>query len=95
MGLLFLGSSARPYLPQWSEWEHRKKHRQLHGWQMKHRRYIELIAEESHLPIPQITPMYASALASLQATACVEDYLPIFVWRRVRSLLKAGGPGNP
>lgn len=55
--------------------------------EVKHRRYIELLAEEIHQPVESVTPVFDDVMAHLKATADVTDFVPIFAWRRVRAIL--------
>lgn len=54
---------------------------------VKHRRYIEILAEEIERPVEDIEPIYDDVMAHLKETAQVADFVPIFAWRRVRALL--------
>lgn len=52
----------------------------------RHLRFIESLAEEIHCQVQDIAPLYEEVLASLSGVK-VEDYVPIFVCRRVRRIL--------
>ncbi len=58
------------------------------GEQMKHYRSIEFIAQRANCPVPAIAPLYENVLADMKSTAQIPDYLPIFVSKRVRQILK-------
>ncbi|WP_228535922.1 DUF3562 domain-containing protein [Noviherbaspirillum malthae] len=53
----------------------------------KHKRYVELLAEETHRPIEQVELVYGNILSHLKETAEISDYVPVFAWRRARALL--------
>ncbi len=58
--------------------------------EVKHRRYIEILAEEIHQPVEDVQPVYDDVMAHLKETARVTDFVPIFAWRRVRAILLRG-----
>jgi hypothetical protein len=49
---------------------------------------IERLAAECDVPIDEVDRIYAAARAELAADARVVQYLPIFVARNVRQILK-------
>lgn len=53
----------------------------------KHKRYVELLAEETHQPIEEVETVYGSILADLKETSDVPDFVPVFAWRRARAML--------
>lgn len=55
--------------------------------QVKHSRYIELLADEIHRPIEDVAPVFDDVMAHLKETAYVMDFVPIFAWRRARAIL--------
>lgn len=56
------------------------------GDYQRHLRFIESLAEEIHCQVQDIAPLYEEVLASLSG-AKVEEYVPIFVCRRVKRIL--------
>jgi hypothetical protein len=54
----------------------------------KHRRMIEALASETNRSFAELAPIYGRALADLQASALITDYVPIFASRRVKEFLK-------
>lgn len=56
--------------------------------QVKHFRYIERLAKEIDWPIQEVKPLYEDILADMKPNAMVLDYLPIFVSKKVRYLLR-------
>lgn len=56
------------------------------GRRQRHLRFIEALAEEMHCQVQDVSALYEEVLASL-SSAKVEDYVPIFVCRRVRRIL--------
>lgn len=56
---------------------------------LRHRRYIEAMAEEMERAVQEVEPIYEEALEYLAAKARIVDYLPIFVSKIVRRVLKA------
>lgn len=56
----------------------------------KHKRYIELLAEEVHQPVERVEPVYDDVYSHLKETAEIKDYVPVFAWRRTRALLMQG-----
>jgi hypothetical protein len=56
--------------------------------QVKHQRYIEILAEEVHLPKENVEALYDGVMADLKETAEIEDFVPVFAWRRTRALLQ-------
>ena len=55
--------------------------------EVKHRRYIELLADEIHRPIEDVAPVFDDVMEHLKETADVTDFVPIFAWRRARAIL--------
>lgn len=55
--------------------------------QIKHKRYIEILADEINRPMEDVEPVYDDVMADLKANAQVVDFVPIFAWRRARALL--------
>lgn len=53
----------------------------------KHRRFIEILAEETNRSVEEIAPVYDDVIAHLKERAEVADFVPIFAWRRVREIL--------
>lgn len=54
---------------------------------VKHRRYVEVLAEEIQRPYDEIEPLYEDVVYQLKATAHVTEFIPIFAWRRARAIL--------
>jgi len=55
--------------------------------QAKHAGVIERLALELERSVVEVRPLYEDILAQLRAQACVGDYLPILVSKRIRRLL--------
>lgn len=55
--------------------------------EVKHKRYIELLADEIQQPIENVAPVFDDVMAHLKETADVTDFVPIFAWRRARAIL--------
>lgn len=53
----------------------------------KHREAIEALAQELSCPVAEAKDAYESALAQLQESARVTDYLALFASRRAREIL--------
>lgn len=53
----------------------------------KHKRYVELLAEETHQPVSKVESIYDNILSELKETAEIPDYVPVFAWRRARAAL--------
>jgi hypothetical protein len=50
----------------------------------KHTALIHEISKEEQLPLEQVVVCYESTLQDLRSQACVQDFLDVFVARRVR-----------
>lgn len=57
--------------------------------QMKHRRYMEVVAAELNRPLHAIVPVYEHTLVTLRSRARITDYLPILVFKRVKEYFKS------
>lgn len=55
----------------------------------KHKRYIELLAEETDHPPEEVGPVYDDIYTELKKAADIPDYVPVFAWRRARARLMA------
>jgi hypothetical protein len=55
--------------------------------QTKHKRYVELLAEELNEPVENVESIYSDVLIHLKEKAEIVDYVPVFAWRRTRALL--------
>lgn len=55
--------------------------------QTKHKRYVELLADELNQPVENVESIYSDVLTHLKEKADVTDYVPVFAWRRTRALL--------
>lgn len=55
--------------------------------QQLHLRVVESIASDMQRPVQEILPLYDQVLREMHDEARITDYLPIFVSRRVRSIL--------
>lgn len=55
--------------------------------QTKHKRYVELLADELDQPVENVESIYGNVLAHLKEKAEIADYVPVFAWRRTRALL--------
>lgn len=53
----------------------------------KHKRYIELLANEVHRPIEVVEPVYDDVYHHLKEAAQIKDYIPVFAWRQTRAIL--------
>ncbi|RZI42995.1 DUF3562 domain-containing protein [Herbaspirillum sp. HC18] len=58
----------------------------------KHVRFIESLAEEMQRSVEDIVPLYEEVLESLAGNVQVNDYLPIFVCKRVKRILSRRSP---
>jgi len=58
-----------------------------HEEKAQHRRIIGRLATEVSRSVDEIEPLYEDILAHLKGRACVQDYLPILVSRRLKELL--------
>ena len=56
--------------------------------QEKHHRVMESLVVDMHCPIQSIAPIYEGILRHLIPRVRVRDYLPIFVSKYVKSILK-------
>lgn len=54
---------------------------------VKHKRYIEILADETHHPVEEVEPIYDDVHAHLKEKAAIPDFVPVFAWRRTRALL--------
>jgi glycyl-tRNA synthetase alpha subunit len=54
----------------------------------KHMHFIESIAKEMQQSVQEIMPLYEEVLEALSARAHIENYLPIFVAKRVKWILR-------
>jgi uncharacterized protein (DUF2126 family) len=57
--------------------------------QAKHQRYVEMLAEETDIPIEQVEAVYSDVLTDLKQNSEIPDFVPVFAWRRTRTLLAA------
>lgn len=55
--------------------------------QQLHLRVVESIADDMRRSVSEILPLYDQVLREMHEEAQITDYLPIFVSRRVRSIL--------
>ncbi len=53
-----------------------------------HRRAIESLAKEEHRAIADVQSVYEAELEDLKAKARIADFVPTFVHRRARSVLR-------
>lgn len=53
----------------------------------KHKRFIELLAEETKQPVEKVEPLYELVLDELEGKAAIVDFVPVFAWRKIRILL--------
>ncbi len=53
----------------------------------QHERIIGILATEVSRSFEEVEPLYEDILAHMKDTASVQDFLPIFVSRRVKALL--------
>lgn len=60
----------------------------------RHIRFLESLAEEMQCSVEDITSLYQEVLDALAAEALVNDYLPIFVCRRVKRILSGRQPNG-
>jgi hypothetical protein len=59
--------------------------------QSQHEQAIEALAEELQCDVEQVQQVYERELRKLKSDAKVTDYLPLFVARRTRAVLRAQG----
>lgn len=52
---------------------------------------VHTIAEETNMPEDTVARLYADTLDTYRADARIQDYLPLFVARKVRAALRDGG----
>lgn len=52
----------------------------------KHKRYVELLANEVHQPVDEVEPVYDDIFSHLKETAEIKDYVPVFAYRQTRAL---------
>lgn len=60
------------------------------SFEVKHRRYVETLAQEARRPVEDVDVIYTKVMADLEGSAHVKDFVPIFAWREVRSRLRQG-----
>jgi hypothetical protein len=53
-----------------------------------HIRAIEFLADDTHIPIGQITEIYEREFAKLALDASIQTYLPVLTMRKVREALR-------
>ena len=53
-----------------------------------HKRDIEVLAHEAHVPLDDVAQLYARELAVLTAGARITSFLPILTTRKVRAILR-------
>lgn len=53
-----------------------------------HQRDIEALAREAHVPVEDVTQIYAHEWAALAARARITGFLPILTTRKVRAILQ-------
>lgn len=58
------------------------------SFEVKHRRYVELLAQEASRPFEDVDAIYSRVMDDLEKSAGVKDFVPIFAWREVRSILR-------
>jgi hypothetical protein len=56
-----------------------------------HERAIEFLAQESHVPIDVVTPLYQAEWAKLAIGARITAYISILTMRNVRRVLRQMG----
>jgi hypothetical protein len=49
---------------------------------------IELLAQETHLPLELVAKIYTSERAKLERTARIKTYVPVLIHRHVKALLR-------
>ena len=54
----------------------------------QHAQAVEALAVESNRDVFEVRQVYERTYAALKSEATVKDYLPLFVTRRVRALLR-------
>lgn len=59
--------------------------------QEQHEQAVEALAEELHCAIEEVQQVYERAYVALKSQATIMDYLPLFVARRTRKLLRERG----
>jgi hypothetical protein len=59
-----------------------------------HQRAIEFLAQESHVPIDVVTPLYRAEWAKLAIGARITAYISILTIRNVRRVLRQMGYGQ-
>lgn len=59
--------------------------------QEQHEQAVEALAQELHCDIEEVQQIYEHAYLALKSQATVTYYLPLFVARRTRALLRERG----
>ena len=57
-----------------------------------HQRTLERLAQESQVPVSEVSRLYEDARARLAVGACIKGYLGIFALRNVRKMLRERKP---
>ena len=65
-----------------------------HGKESHHQRAIESLAEESQVPVNEVSRLYEDERAKLEVGARIKGFLGIFAIRNVRNMLRQRSPGK-
>jgi len=57
-----------------------------------HARFVDSLAVETQRSVEDVLPLYEEALALLAIGAQIDDYLPVFVCKRVKRILSGRAP---
>jgi len=60
-----------------------------------HKRFIEVIARESAVSIDEVARLYDHERAALEASSRIKAFVPVFVMRNVRDLLRRRASNQP
>jgi hypothetical protein len=55
---------------------------------LAHTRAIEFLADDTHMPVEQISEIYERVFAMLAFDASIQTYLPLLTMRKVREILR-------
>ena len=61
--------------------------------QEQHEQAVEALAEEFHREVIEIQEVYERTYLALKSQATIKNYLPLFVTRQARAILRERFPG--
>jgi hypothetical protein len=59
---------------------------------LRHQHYIKHISDQMHQPIHEVRLLYEQVLTHLKENACVQEFLPIFVAKKVTARIRERAP---